>query len=63
MKRYVNDKEMANLLKKTNPEAFRNIVREFLEANGRGLWNATADQIAALQEAYAEAEDLIERMS
>jgi len=38
-------------------------VREFLEANGRGLWNATADQIAALQEAYAEAEDLIERMS
>jgi magnesium chelatase subunit H len=35
---YALDTEMAEKLKKANPEAFRNIVGRILEANGRGFW-------------------------
>lgn len=38
---YAFDPEMAELLAKNNPEAFRNIVKRMLEANGRGYWNAS----------------------
>jgi magnesium chelatase subunit H len=29
---------MANKLQKNNPEAFRNILKRLLEAEGRGMW-------------------------
>lgn len=37
-KRYALDKEVASKLQKANPQAFKNIVRRLLEANGRGMW-------------------------
>ena len=33
--RYILDDEMAERLKKSNPEAFRNILKRMLEAKGR----------------------------
>lgn len=37
--RYALDKEMAAKLRKANPEAFQNILKRMLEANGRGFWD------------------------
>jgi magnesium chelatase subunit H len=37
---YALDEEMAKKLADANPEAFRNIVKRMLEANGRGYWQA-----------------------
>lgn len=37
---YALDAEMAKRLATANPEAFRNIVKRMLEANGRGYWDA-----------------------
>ena len=37
--RYALDEEMAAKLRKSNPEAFQNILRRMLEAKGRGFWD------------------------
>jgi len=57
---YVLDEKMRKLLQKNNPEAFRNVVKRMLEANGRGMWDADAKTIETLKNMYAEAEDRIE---
>merc|ERR1712127_701764 len=44
----------------TNPNAFRDMVTTFLEANGRGYWETSEENIERLQELYAEVEDRIE---
>ena len=44
----------------TNPDAFRDMVTTFLEANGRGYWNTHDENIEVLQELYQEVEDRIE---
>ncbi|KAM3573605.1 hypothetical protein VYU27_004396 [Nannochloropsis oceanica] len=58
--RYVQDEEMAKTLMENNPEAFRNVVKRMLEANGRGYWEAGPEVLELLKELYAEAEDEIE---
>ncbi|MEO1134919.1 MAG: cobaltochelatase subunit CobN, partial [Cyanobacteria bacterium J06639_1] len=40
---YALDREMADTLRRANPEAFRNIVSRMLEANGRGFWQPNED--------------------
>jgi magnesium chelatase subunit H len=58
---YVLDGEVANALKKSNPEAFRNVVKRALEAAGRGLWeNPDAEMLAALKQAYSDVDDQLE---
>lgn len=57
---YALDKEMADLLKSKNPEAFRNILRRMLEAKGRGYWSPDESVLSKLQELYEEVEDEIE---
>ena len=57
---YVFDQERAEKLRKSNPEAFRNMVRRMLEANGRGFWNPDESVREKLQELYSEVEDEIE---
>ena len=37
---YVDDEEMAAKLRRSNPQAFANVVRRLLEASGRGMWDA-----------------------
>ena len=58
--RYVADDEMRETLRRSNPEAFRNVVRRMLEADGRGMWDADADKLDLLRELYADADDAME---
>jgi magnesium chelatase subunit H len=51
---------MAEKLKQLNPEAFRNILKRTLEANGRGFWKPTEKTLNKLQEMYNDVEDDIE---
>jgi magnesium chelatase subunit H len=57
---YMNDQEMAERLKDLNPNAFRKMVGVLLEANGRGYWETTPEQVEKLQELYQDLEDRIE---
>jgi magnesium chelatase subunit H len=49
---YAFDAEMAEKLRKSNPEAFRNIVGRMLEASGRGFWNADTEKLDKLRQLY-----------
>jgi magnesium chelatase subunit H len=49
---YAFDAEMAERLRKSNPEAFRNIVGRMLEASGRGFWNADTEKLDKLRQLY-----------
>lgn len=40
--------------------AHRKLVATFLEANGRGYWEATDEQLEKLRKLYSEVEDKIE---
>ena len=51
---------MQKRLLETNPNAFRDMVTNSLEANGRGYWETSEEKIERLQELYAEVEDRIE---
>jgi len=57
---FIEDEEMQKRLLDTNPNAFRDMVTTFLEANGRGYWETSDENIERLQELYAEVEDRIE---
>lgn len=57
---FIDDPEMAQRLLDTNPNSFRKLVATFLEANGRGYWEATDEQIQKLQQMYMDVEDKIE---
>merc|ERR1711988_1827893 len=57
---YVLDEEMCQQLRKNNPEAFRNILKRLLEANGRGYWVPPDNILETLQEMYEEVEDEVE---
>ena len=57
---YVLDEAMAETLRSANPEAFRNILRRMLEANGRGYWKPEKKTLAHLQGLYDDVEDVIE---
>merc|ERR1719293_384565 len=57
---FIDDREMQQRLLDTNPNAFRDMVTTFLEANGRGYWDTSDENIERLQELYAEVEDRIE---
>jgi len=49
---YALDAEMAEKLRKANPEAFRNIVNRMIEAHGRGFWEADPDKLEQLRQLY-----------
>jgi len=57
---FINDSEMQQRLLDTNPNAFRDMVTTFLEANGRGYWDTSDENIERLQQLYADVEDRIE---
>lgn len=60
--RYALDEDVAKQLQKSNPEAFKNVLRRLLEANGRGMWDTNEDTLDKLRELYAEADDRIEQV-
>lgn len=43
-----------------NPNSFRKLVATFLEANGRGYWDAKPEQLEKLRQMYMDVEDKIE---
>ncbi|MFB2835255.1 magnesium chelatase subunit H [Floridanema evergladense] len=57
---YALDAEMAEKLRKANPEAFRNIIGRMLEANGRGFWQPSKDKLQKLRELYELTDEELE---
>ncbi|MDJ0509406.1 MAG: magnesium chelatase subunit H [Crocosphaera sp.] len=57
---YALDPEMAEKLRKANPEAFRNIVGRMIEANGRGFWDADEETLEKLRNLYDLTEEELE---
>merc|ERR1712238_129060 len=56
---FIADPEMQKRLLETNPNAFRDMVTTFLEANGRGYWDTSEENLDRLRELYAEVDDKI----
>ncbi len=57
---FIEDPAMAERLMNTNPNSFRKLVATFLEANGRGYWDAKPEQLERLRQLYMDVEDKIE---
>ncbi|MFN6563677.1 MAG: magnesium chelatase subunit H [Nostoc sp. ChiSLP01] len=57
---YALDAEMAEKLRKANPEAFRNIVGRMLEAHGRGFWQADDEKLDKLRQLYEFTDEELE---
>merc|ERR1712127_1066224 len=57
---FIKDEEMQKRLLETNPNAFRDMITTFLEANGRGYWDTSEENLERLQDLYQEVEDRIE---
>ena len=57
---FMKDKEMQERLLNLNPNSFRKMVTSLLEANGRGYWETSDENLELLQELYQQAEDRIE---
>ncbi len=57
---YALDAEMAEKLRESNPEAFRNIVGRMLEANGRGFWQPSEEKLQKLRELYELTDEELE---
>ncbi|KAI3472195.1 hypothetical protein Pfo_029683 [Paulownia fortunei] len=57
---FIQDEQMLNRLMSKNPNSFRKLLQTFLEANGRGYWETSAENIERLRQLYSEVEDKIE---
>merc|ERR1712159_388496 len=57
---YIRDSLVCDRLFDLNPSSFRKLVSTFLEANGRGYWDSSEDNIARLRQLYTDVEDMIE---
>ncbi len=57
---YAFDPEMAETLRKANPEAFRNVVGRMLEAHGRGFWHPNEEKLEKLRQLYELADEELE---
>ena len=60
---YALDEDMANRLRKANPQAFANTLKRMLEAAGRGMWEADASTLERLQDLYRQMDDELEGMT
>jgi magnesium chelatase subunit H len=57
---FIKDEEMRNRLLNLNPNSFRKMVTTLLEANGRGYWDTTDENLDMLRDLYQEVENRIE---
>ncbi|MCT7973920.1 magnesium chelatase subunit H [Laspinema olomoucense] len=57
---FMKDEEMQKRLLNLNPNSFRKMVTTLLEANGRGYWETSEENLDRLRELYQEVEDRIE---
>lgn len=51
---------MAAKLRKSNPQAFGNIIKRMLEASGRGMWDADEGKLERLRSMYSQIDSQIE---
>lgn len=57
---YVEDEGLRERMQKSNRFAYLNLLNRLAEANNRGYWKATEQELAALQGAYLETESELE---
>eukprot|EP00471_Norrisiella_sphaerica_P000806 CAMPEP_0184487952 /NCGR_PEP_ID=MMETSP0113_2-20130426/10434_1 /TAXON_ID=91329 /ORGANISM="Norrisiella sphaerica, Strain BC52" /LENGTH=1462 /DNA_ID=CAMNT_0026870393 /DNA_START=41 /DNA_END=4429 /DNA_ORIENTATION=+ len=57
---FIEDPAMQQRLMETNPNAFRDMIQTFLEANGRGYWDTDEENIERLRNLYQDCEDKLE---
>src|SRR5579883_1063301 len=57
---FFKDEAMRNRLMNLNPNSFRKMVTTLLEANGRGYWETSEENLDRLRQLYQEVEDRIE---
>jgi magnesium chelatase subunit H len=57
---FFKDEEMCQRLLTMNPNSFRKMVTTLLEANGRGYWETSEENLDRLRQLYQEVEDRIE---
>jgi magnesium chelatase subunit H len=57
---FFKDPEMCKRLLDMNPNSFRKMVTTLLEANGRGYWETSEENLDRLRQLYQEVEDRIE---
>ncbi|MFM7447438.1 MAG: magnesium chelatase subunit H [Leptolyngbyaceae cyanobacterium] len=57
---FFKDEEMCQRLMNLNPNSFRKMVTTLLEANGRGYWETSEENLDRLRQLYQEVEDRIE---
>jgi magnesium chelatase subunit H len=57
---FFKDEEMCKRLMNLNPNSFRKMVGTLLEANGRGYWDTSEENLDRLRDLYQEVEDRIE---
>jgi magnesium chelatase subunit H len=57
---FFKDPEMCQRLMNLNPNSFRKMVTTLLEANGRGYWETSEENLDRLRQLYQEVEDRIE---
>jgi len=57
---YINDENIRKQMIDKNPEALRDMVTTFLEANSKGYWETSEENLDKLRQVYQECEDKIE---
>jgi magnesium chelatase subunit H len=57
---FFKDEAMCQRLMNMNPNSFRKMVTTLLEANGRGYWETSEENLDRLRQLYQEVEDRIE---
>ena len=60
---YVTDREMRARLRENNNWAYMSMMDRLFEANSRGYWHATEEELDTLREAYEESESQAEAES
>merc|ERR1719401_190846 len=60
---FIDDPDMQKRLMETNPNAFRDMIATFLEANGRGYWDTSEANLNRLRELYQDCEDKLESIN
>jgi magnesium chelatase subunit H len=57
---YITDESVRQRMMDKNPEALREMITTFLEANQKGYWETSEENLERLQQVYQECEDKIE---
>eukprot|EP00931_Biecheleriopsis_adriatica_P051723 TRINITY_DN3002_c0_g1_i3.p1 TRINITY_DN3002_c0_g1~~TRINITY_DN3002_c0_g1_i3.p1 ORF type:complete len:1457 (+),score=397.90 TRINITY_DN3002_c0_g1_i3:86-4456(+) len=57
---YIEDEDIKNRMLEKNPDALRDMVQTFLEANAKGYWDTSEENLQRLRDVYQECEDRIE---